>query len=232
MSAAVHRTVLVGPPASGKGTQGQRLAARWDVPITSTGELLRREHNLGTSLGLEADRFTSLGQLVPDEVVIESVSAWLDATPTATTRGFILDGSPRTLGQAAALEEMLARRGLPLTAALLLQVSSEITVDRVKHRLVCERCGHSFRLGTDVGDATVACPACGGALERRKDDNAEALAVRMAEYEDKTAPLLPFYEARGLLRRVPGEGTVETVFARVLEALEGRGETATPLSRP
>ena len=216
-----HRIVLLGPPAAGKGTQGQRFAARWGVPITSTGELLRREHNLGTDLGLEADRFTSLGQLVPDEVVIESVGAWLDATPE-TASGFILDGTPRTLGQAVALDEMLSRRGLPLTDAVVLEIKPETVADRVRHRLVCERCGRAFRLGTDVREAAAACPACGGVLERRKDDHAEALAVRMAEYEEKTAPLLPFYEARGLLRRLSGEGTVDAVSERVRESLEGQ----------
>lgn len=206
------------------------MATRWDLPITSTGELLRREHNLGTSLGLEADRFTSLGQLVPDELVIDSVRAWLEATP-AVGRGFILDGTPRTLGQAAALDEMLARHGQPLTHALLLEVTPETTVDRVKHRLVCDRCGQAFRLGADVQEVSAACPSCGGTLERRKDDNVEALKVRMVEYEEKTAPLRPFYEARGLLRRVAGEGTIEEVTRHVVRALEEReGAALSPLA--
>ena len=225
MSAAEHRIVLLGPPASGKGTQGQRLAARWGAPITSTGELLRREHNLGTNLGLEADRFTSLGQLVPDHVVIDSLGAWMDASSTSA-KGFILDGTPRTVGQAAALDESLSRRGLSLTGALLLEVSPETVMDRVRHRLVCERCGRSFRRGGEVRDATVACPACAGALERRKDDTVEALALRMAEFEEKTVPLIPFYETRGLLRRVSGEGKVDEVFGRVVATLERRGEAA------
>lgn len=228
MSAVNHRIVLVGPPASGKGTQGQRLVQRWEVPITSTGELLRREHNLGTELGLEADRFTSLGQLVPDEVVIHSVAAWLDAT-SGQTGGFILDGTPRTLGQAAALEEMLQRRATPLTGALLLGVTSETVTDRVQHRVVCERCGRAFRLGSDVQEVGAACLSCGGTLERRKDDNADALALRMAEYEEKTLPLLPFYESRGLLRRVSGEGNVDEVFTRVVASLEGREDATTPI---
>ena len=189
------------------------------------GELLRREHNLGTELGLEADRFTSLGQLVPDEVVIASVGAWLDSTPNAG-EGFILDGTPRTLGQGIALDRMLKQRRLPLTDALLLDVRVDTVTDRVRHRLVCERCGRAFRLGADIGDASAACPACGGVLERRKDDQAEALTKRMAEYEEKTLPLLPFYESRGLLRQVSGEGTIDEVSTRVLEALEGRGGDA------
>lgn len=225
MSVVSHRIVLLGPPACGKGTQGKRLVQRWQVPITSTGELLRREHNLGTELGLETDRFTSLGQLVPDEVVIRSVAAWLDATPEQTG-GFVLDGTPRTVGQAAALEELLHRRGAPLTGALLLEVTAETVADRVRHRVVCDRCGSAFRLGGDVQDIAAACPACGGTLERRKDDTAEALALRMAEYEEKTIPLLPFYESRGLLRRVSGEGTADEVSARVLRSLEGREDVA------
>lgn len=217
-----HRLVLLGPPASGKGTQGQLLAAHGGMPITSIGELLRREHNLGTSLGLEADRFTSLGQLVPDETVVRSVESWLDAEEA--TGGFILDGTPRTLGQAAALNELLARRKMPLTGALLLEISRETITDRVRHRLVCERCGRACRLGEHVPSAQAACPACGGTLERRKDDSPETLAIRLAEYAEKTAPLMPFYEVRGLLRRVPGEGSIEEVFSRALTAL---GEDAT-----
>ena len=223
MSAVEHRIVLLGPPASGKGTQGQRLATRWGAPITSTGELLRRERNLGTDLGLEADRFTSLGQLVPDQVVVGSLGAWLDVSSTPPS-SFILDGTPRTLGQATALDDLLSRRGLSLTGALLLEASSETVMDRVQHRLVCERCGRSYRRGGDVMDATVACPECGGALERRKDDTAEALALRMAEFEEKTVPLIPFYETRGLLRRVSGEGKVDEVFGKVIATLEARGE--------
>lgn len=222
-AAAAHRVVLLGPPASGKGTQGQRLAQRWGAPITSTGELLRREHNLGTELGLEADRLTSLGQLVPDEVVTHSVGAWLDGMAPGPAENFILDGTPRTLGQAAALDEMLSRRGLPLTDALFLDVTPVTVADRIRHRLMCERCGRAFRRGTDVADATDACPACGGVLERRKDDTPEALVQRMAEYEEKTVPLLPFYATRGLLRRVAGEGTVDEVSARVLAALKKKG---------
>ena len=228
MSVVNHRIVLVGPPACGKGTQGFRLVQRWEVPITSTGELLRREHNLGTALGLEADRFTSLGQLVPDEVVIHSVAAWLDISP-GQNGGFILDGTPRTLGQAVALEELLNRRELPLTGALLLEVTPETVADRVRHRVVCDRCGRTYRLGSEGLDITTACPACGGTLERRKDDNPEALALRMAEYEEKTLPLLPFYESRGLLTRVSGEGSVEDVFARVLASLHGQAENV-PIS--
>ena len=225
MSAVEHRIAILGLPASGKGTQSQRLAVRWDAPITSTGELLRREHNLGTDLGLEADRFTSLGQLVPDHVVVDSLGAWMDAASTPAT-SLVLDGTPRTLGQAVALDELLSRRSLFLTGVLLLEVSPETIMDRVQHRLVCERCGRSLRRGDEVQDATVACPVCGGVLERRRDDTAEALAMRMTEFEEKTAPLIPFYEARGLLRRVSGEGKVDEVFKRVVAALEARGEAA------
>lgn len=221
-----HRIVLLGAPASGKGTQAQLSNEHWSMPIISTGELLRREHNLGTPLGLEADRFTSLGKLVPDEVVVGSVEAWLDAQPG--TKGFILDGTPRTLGQAAALDELLCRRDIPLTDAVLLEIPPEVIPERVRLRVVCGRCGRTFQVGDRVLSAQAACPVCGGTLERRKDDTAEALAQRLEEYEQKTTPLIPFYDARGLLRRIPADGAVEAVFERVCMALESaekpRGE--------
>ena len=226
MNASVpFRIVLLGLPASGKSTQGQLLSSHWQLPITSTGALLRRERNLGTSLGLDADRVTSLGQLVPDDVVTESMGAWLDSEANLAN-GFILDGTPRTLGQVIELDKMLAERGLPITHALSLEVSFETAADRVFHRSICARCGRPFRVGVDVQNISAACPICGGALERRNDDTTEALTQRISEFQEKTAPLLTFYESSELLRRVHGEGSSEEVFARVIDALEGRQSSA------
>ena len=213
-----HRLVLLGPPASGKGTQGQMMAETWGLPITSTGDILRRESNLGTPLGLETDRYTSLGQLVPDEVVIQSVATWLDAN---ADKGFILDGTPRTLGQATALDAMLDKRGTPLTAAVFLEVALDTIQDRVKLRLICERCGRTFRLGWQVQDAKAACPVCGGTLERRKDDDPATLERRMIEYTEKTEPLIEFYRGRGLLQLIDAGGAATEVFARIADALGG-----------
>ena len=196
------------------------MAEAWGLPITSTGDILRRESNLGTPLGLETDRYTSLGQLVPDEVVIQSIGRWLDATKT--DNGFILDGTPRTLGQAAALDTMLEKRGTPLTAAVLLDVSLETIQDRVKLRLICERCGRTFRLGWQVQDAKAACPVCGGTLERRKDDDPATLERRMIAYTEKTEPVAAFYETRGLLQRIDADHPAPEVFAQIATAL---GET-------
>jgi adenylate kinase len=220
-----HRLVLLGPPASGKGTQGQMMVETWGLPITSTGDILRRESNLGTALGLETDRYTSLGQLVPDEVVIQSLATWLDANAGG---GFILDGTPRTLGQATALDAMLEKRGLPLTDAVFLEISLPTIQERVKLRLICERCGRTFRLGWQVQDAKAACPACGGTLERRKDDDPVTLERRMAAYAEKTEPLAAFYESRGLLRRIDAEQPAPKVFAQIAAALGESGELATP----
>lgn len=217
-----HRLVLLGPPASGKGTQGQMMAETWNLPITSTGEILRRESNLGTPLGLETDRFTSLGQLVPDEVVIQSIASWLDAHAEG---GFILDGTPRTLGQAAALDALLEQRGMPLTAALFLEVPVETIRDRVKRRLICERCGRTFRLGWQVQEAQAACPACGGTLERRKDDDPATLERRLEEYAEKTEPLVAFYADRGLLRQISADQPAPEVFAAIAAALDASAES-------
>lgn len=214
-----RRLVLLGPPASGKGTQGQLMAEAWGLPITSTGEILRRESNLGTPLGLETDRYTSLGQLVPDEVVIDSIASWLDANADAAGGGFILDGTPRTLGQAAALDALLEKRGAPLTDAVFLDIDLATVEDRVRQRLICARCGRTFRLGWHVAEKTAACPACGGTLERRKDDDPATLAGRMEAYAEKTAPLVQFYADRGLLRRIAADQAAEKVFAQIEAAL-------------
>ncbi len=198
------------------------MAEAWNLPITSTGEILRRESNLGTPLGLETDRFTSLGQLVPDDVVIDSIAAWLDAHADG---GFILDGTPRTLGQAAALDAMLEKRGTPLTGALFLEVSPETIRDRVKLRLICARCGRTFRLGWQVQEAGASCPVCGGTLERRKDDDPATLERRLEEYAEKTEPLAAFYEGRGLLRRIAADQSAPEVFAAISAALGDGAES-------
>ena len=215
-AALKRRIVLLGPPASGKGTQAEFIHARYGFPVTSPGSILREEKRRGTALGIEADKLTRDGHLVPDELVIHVIEDWL-----AQHDGeFVFDGFPRSLGQADALEAMLARRGLPLELVIALDAHPETLHSRVKGRLVCLDCGRIVALGLHVPDPAAPCPYCGGRLARRTDDTPETLATRLLEYEEKTAPLLAYYEQRGLLRRVESHGAPEEVFAAIRSIME------------
>ena len=211
-----HRIVLLGPPASGKGTQGRLMMERWGAAVVSVGEVLRAEIAAGTPLGIEAAQYMDHGSLVPDRVALASIESWLDANQAA----FVFDGFPRTLGQAEALDAVLARRKVPLTAVLWLELSHEMIGQRVSRRLVCGNCGRSFQLGLHVGSREAACPVCGGKLVCRVDDDPATLARRMEQYREHTEPVAHYYELRGLLRRIEGDGTPDEVFARI-EAVTG-----------
>ncbi len=206
--------VLLGPPASGKGTQGRLITERWGIPVASVGDILRREKEEKTPLGLEAAEYIDHGRLVPDRVALSSVESWLSANEAA----FVFDGFPRTVGQAEALDDILARRHAPLMAALWLEADAETIRQRVSRRLVCVRCGHTFQLGWQVKERTDGCPSCGGELKTRHDDDAETLIRRMAQYEEHTEPLIIYYQQRGLLRRINGGLAPAEVFAQI-EAL-------------
>lgn len=203
--------VLLGPPASGKGTQGRHITARWRVPVTSVGDVLRREKEARTPLGLEAASYFDHGRLVPDRVAIASVAGWLDENKDA----FVFDGFPRTLGQGRALDRVLADHRASLVAAIWLEVDADTIRERVSKRLTCADCGHTFRLGWQIQDHQEACPVCGGRLRIRHDDNAETLVQRMSQYEEHTAPLADYYEERGLLRRVDAACKPQEVSAQI-----------------
>lgn len=210
------RLVLLGPPASGKGTQGRLIAERWGVPVTSIGEMLRAEGAAKTPLGIEADAYFSKGSLVPDRVALQVVDQWLAGNSGGP---FVFDGFPRTIGQGEALEEIIGKRGTPLTAVLWLEVNQATINDRVEHRVVCQGCGRTFRVGWQVQARADACPACGAPLTIRGDDDPATLAQRMDQYREHTAPLIAFYEGRGLLRRIDASRGAEEVFAGIDSAL-------------
>ncbi len=204
------RLVLVGPPASGKGTQAASLCDRLRVPKISTGDMLRAARAAGTPLGVEADRFMSAGKLVPDDVVIGLVDERLDAQDVAA--GFILDGFPRTVPQAEALSGLLTRRGQALDAVVQIDVPRGLLVERATLRRTDKRTGQIYHLKYNPPPPDVV-------LEHRADDREETVAKRLDEYEAMTAALLPHYDQQGLLRRVEGVGTPAEVFARILRAL-------------
>lgn len=211
-----RRIVLLGPPASGKGTIADSLRVHFQLPSASPGAMLREEKAAGTPLGVEADRLTRGGNLVGDEMINSVVAAWLSKQGGD---GFVFDGYPRTLGQAEALEQMLAERKQPLDVVLLLEADIATLRSRVENRAMCKACANIVSIGLHVGDANANCPRCGGGLIRRTDDNAETLERRFAEYAEKTAPLIGYYEKRQLLRRVNTERLPEQVFAEVCQIL-------------
>jgi adenylate kinase len=191
------------------------MQRQWGIAVTSVGEVLRQEANAGTPLGKEAATFTNAGKLVPDRLALASIAGWLDAH----TDAFVFDGVPRTVGQAEALEKILADRRAPLTAVLWLEVPVEVIEDRVSRRLVCSACGQTFSLGWQVKERGAPCPVCGGTLQNRHDDDPETLQRRLAQYREYTEPLLGFYEQRGLLRRIDAKQEPEQVFAQIEAAL-------------
>ena len=200
----------MGTPGAGKGTQAKLLADRFGACHISTGDVLREAVRGGSPLGLEAKRYMEQGLLVPDDVVIGIVAERLDAADCQG--GFLLDGFPRTVAQAKALDALLARRGQPLGGVLLIALPREEALGRLAGRRVCAQCGA-------MSQATVAptarCDRCGGRLVQRADDREETVRHRMEIYERETAPVLEHYRAAGLLREIDGTGSREDVFQRV-----------------
>lgn len=206
------RLVLLGPPASGKGTQAKVLCERLGVPQISTGDMLRAARTAGTELGREAEKFMSAGKLVPDEVVIGLVDERLNAADAQ--KGFVLDGFPRTVPQAEALAKLLERRGLALDACVQIDVARELLMERATLRRTDKVTGQIYHLKYNP-------PPPGADLVHRADDREETVAKRLDEYEAMTAALLPHYEKLGLLRRVDGVGEPTEVTSRINAALGG-----------
>ena len=206
------RLVLVGPPASGKGTQAKILVARLGVPQVSTGDMLRAALSAGTPLGLEARRFMSAGKLVPDEVVIGLVAERIARTDAGA--GFVLDGFPRTVPQADALGKLLAAQGLGLDHVVQVDVPRDLLVERATLRRTDVRTGQIYHLKYYP-------PPPEAVLDHREDDHEDKVATRLDQYEAMTAALLPHYGELGLLRRIDGTGTPEEVTRRIADAIGG-----------
>lgn len=213
------RVVLLGAPGSGKGTHAELISERLGLPTLSTGAQLRREMAAGTELGKRAHELTKDGNFVPDDVVLALAGNWL----REHREGFVLDGFPRTVAQAQALDKLLDELGLPLQVAIALEVSVEVLEQRVLKRTICTRCQHTeprHRPAPGAPDKLRPCSKCGGPMERRADDSLETLHKRLAVYESKTQPLLPYYEAQGLLVRIIADREVGVVFSDVQNALK------------
>jgi adenylate kinase len=212
------RVIFLGPPGAGKGTQARRVAQRWAVPQIATGDMLREAVAAGTPLGVQAKRYMDAGELVPDDVIIGLVGETL-ARPEAR-KGFVLDGFPRTLAQARALDRLLEDRGLALDRVVLFRVAEAELVRRLTGRRVCRACGRNYHVALSPPARPGVCDHCGGALYQRSDDEEATVRRRLGVYERDTRPLVEYYRGRALLEEVPGEGPVDQVFESVLRATE------------
>jgi adenylate kinase len=204
------RMILVGPPGAGKGTQAARLINTFRIPHISSGDMLRAAVKEGTRLGLEADGFMKAGKLVPDDVVIGMILERIAAPDCA--HGFMLDGFPRTRVQAEALDTALAAAAVALDAVLLIEVPDQLIVDRITGRRSDPATGRIYHITFDP-------PPAGLAVEQRADDTVEAVTTRLAKYHTETAPIIPYYADKKILRRADGVGEPEIVTQRIVAAL-------------
>ena len=210
--------ILLGPPGAGKGTQAQRLVADHRLVQLSTGDMLREAVAKGTPTGLAAKAVMAAGGLVSDDIVSALIGDKLDST----ANGAIFDGYPRTLAQAHSLDQLLDARGRSLDHVIELVVDEDALVDRITGRFTCGACGAPYHDRHKRPLVEGTCDVCGGhEFKRRPDDNEATVRTRMAEYRAKTAPILPLYDARGLVRRVDGMADVTTVTAAIDRILDG-----------
>ena len=203
--------IFLGPPGAGKGTQAQRICAALNILQISTGDILRRAMKEGTETGLKAKSYIDAGQLVPDEVIIDIVKERLAMEDCRG--GYILDGFPRTVPQAEALDTFAK-----IDSVIELAVDDQVLVNRLSGRRVCVKCGATYHLSMLNGATT--CAACGEELIQRNDDKAETVLNRLKVYHDQTAPLIGYYEKKGLLRKVDGDQGVDSTFEAIMKALK------------
>lgn len=219
MSVRERNLILLGAAGAGKGTQAQRLAARFGIPQISTGDMLRAARREGTPLGKEAEKYMNEGKLVPDSVVIGLVEQRLQAKDAAS--GFILDGFPRTVPQADALGAVLEKLGRAPLRVVSIEVPESVLLERLGGRISCPKCGASYHVKFTPPRVADTCDTCGTkGLITRPDDTADAISRRLADYRTTTSPLISYYGNKGVLKTIDGVGELEIVLGRMVDALD------------
>lgn len=211
--------VLMGLPGAGKGTQAEKIVEKYHIPHISTGDMFRAAIKDGTELGLKAKSFIDKGELVPDEVTIGIVRERLSKPDCQ--KGFLLDGFPRTVAQAEALENMLSELERPIDYVINVDVDKDILLERLTGRRICTECGATYHLVFNPPSKEGVCDRCGGELYQRADDNEETVQNRLEVNLKQTQPLLSFYEDKGYLRNINGQQDIDKVFADIEELLGG-----------
>lgn len=210
--------IFLGPPGTGKGTQAARLAEKFDLQAMSSGDVLRKELKAGSDIGKQAEQFMKAGTLVPDAVITGVMLSAVDRLEAG--KGFILDGFPRTVPQAEALEDGLKERNLPISAVVDFQLDDQEIVRRIVTRRVCSNCGATYNTEFMPPKVDNVCDKCGGEVAQRLDDREEVVRTRLQTYREQTAPLIGFYEQRGLLQTVDATGGADAVEKAVTEIVE------------
>ncbi|MGI6178298.1 MAG: adenylate kinase [Eubacterium sp.] len=211
------RTVLLGPPGAGKGTQAVRITEKYGIPHISTGDIFRDNIKRQTELGKKAQEYTSKGELVPDDLVVEIATSRL--LEDDCRNGFLLDGFPRTVYQAEKLDEFLESRGQKLDKVIDIQVADDELLTRLTGRRVCRQCGASYHVVNMPPKKEGVCDICGGELYQRADDTEETVKNRIEVYKNQTAPLTDYYTARGNIAAIDGAGDPDDIFKEIVAAL-------------
>jgi len=212
------RMILFGAPGSGKGTQAKNMMRDRNIPQVSTGDMLRAAAASGTKLGKQVKSIMDSGQLVSDDIMLDIIKERLDEPDTA--EGFVLDGFPRTLAQAEGLEDLLDSMGKPLDAAVLMDIDFDILLKRLTGRRTCSATGKLLNIYFSSQEEIEDCRKAGGELVQREDDNEETISDRLDVYRRHTEPVIDYYRSRGKLKTIDAEGSVEEVYARLLEVLQ------------
>lgn len=212
--------ILLGPPGAGKGTQAELIIERYNIPHISTGDIFRAAIKEGTSLGTKAKAYLDSGQLVPDEIVVGIVQERLKQNDC--NNGFLLDGFPRTIPQADALEKFLKELNRKIAAVIDIEVDFEILMARITGRRLCRNCGAVYHIQNKREKTLGVCDHCGGEIYQRDDDLPETVKKRLQVYQSQTEPLISYYREKGLLESFDGQEPITVLFQKICEALEGR----------